>query len=107
MNAQFQFLEETIMTEFRVSRQEIYSETRGKRHVAHARQIMMYLAHTLFGINQKELGKNFDRDRTTIIHACHCIEDEREDRLFDSYLDVMEKRILSKTPHFNGMEIFL
>lgn len=64
---------------------------RRPRAVAFARQVAMYLAHVGFGVSMAAVGKAFGRDRTTVIHACHVIEDRRDDRDFDAFLDHLER----------------
>jgi hypothetical protein len=64
-----------------------------KRHRATAfkRQIAMYLAHVGFGLSMAEIGRAFGRDRTTVVHACHLIEDRRDEARFDGLLDHLEQ----------------
>jgi chromosomal replication initiation ATPase DnaA len=64
-------------------------------HAIHApqratRQIAMYLAHTVFSWSMSRVGAAFDRDRTTASHACHRVEDLRDDSQFDSLLLKLE-----------------
>lgn len=61
------------------------------RTTAFARQIAMYLAHVGFGVSMAEVGKIFGRDRTTVVHACHVIEDRRDEARFDDLLDHLEQ----------------
>lgn len=59
--------------------------------ISRARQIAMYVAHVVLGLTMIEIGKGFGRDRTTVVHACHLIEDLRDDPDFD--------HIISRTEH--------
>lgn len=61
------------------------------RAAAFARQIAMYLAHVGFGIPMAAIGQVFGRDRTTVVHACHLVEDRRDEARFDDLLDHMEQ----------------
>lgn len=61
------------------------------RAAAFARQTAMYLAHVGFGLSMAEIGKAFGRDRTTVVHACHLIEDRRDEACFDELLDHLEQ----------------
>jgi chromosomal replication initiation ATPase DnaA len=63
-----------------VTRDEMLSGRRCSNAVAGARQLAMYLVHTLLGRTYLEVGRLFGRDRTTVSHACARIEDRREDR---------------------------
>ena len=64
---------------------------RPARTTVFARQIAMYLSHIGFGVSMADVGKIFDRDRTTVVHACHVIEDRRDEARFDHLLDHLEQ----------------
>jgi chromosomal replication initiation ATPase DnaA len=70
-----------------------------KQRVARARQIAIYLAHVGFGLNYTHLGEAFDRDRTTIRHACFRIEDARDELNFDRALDFLEGALRLHADH--------
>ena len=61
------------------------------RATAFKRQTAMYLAHVGFGLSMAEIGRSFGRDRTTVVHACHLIEDRRDEARFDDLLDHLEQ----------------
>lgn len=63
------------------------------RRAAFARQVAMYLAHVGLGVPMGEIGRAFGRDRTTVTHACHVIEDRRDDQGFDALLDRLEAAV--------------
>ena len=50
----------------------------------------MYLAHVGCGLTFTEVGQLFERDRTTVAHACSCVEDRREIPPFDRALELLE-----------------
>lgn len=50
----------------------------------------MYIAHVGCGLSLTQTGRLFDRDRTTVAHACGVIEDRRDDPMFDRVLDLLE-----------------
>jgi chromosomal replication initiation ATPase DnaA len=54
---------------------ELRGSSRGPARAAFARQAAMYLAHVVFGLSLTEVGHIFERDRTTVAHACGLIED--------------------------------
>jgi chromosomal replication initiation ATPase DnaA len=64
--------------------------TRGRARVALARQVAMYLAHIACGLSLTEVGELFERDRTTVAHACAVIEQRRDDANFDAALELLE-----------------
>ncbi|HUE46445.1 MAG TPA: helix-turn-helix domain-containing protein [Aestuariivirgaceae bacterium] len=65
------------------------------RAAAFGRQIAMYLAHVVFGLSMAEVGRAFERDRTTVVHACHLIEDRRDEMRFDQLLDHLEQAAIA------------
>lgn len=75
---------------FRETVEEISAPTRRSKRAAFARQTAMYLTHVAFGMSQVRVALAFGRDRTTVAHACHVVEDRREDPHFDEHLEVME-----------------
>lgn len=78
-----------------VTRAEVLSRRRCSHQVAQARQLAMYLVHTLLGRTYFDVGRLFGRDRTTVSHACARIEDLREDHsLFERQVEAIEAAIL-------------
>ena len=75
--------------------------TRGRRQVALARQMAMYLSHVAFGLSLTRVGTCFGRDRTTVRHACALIEDRRDDLRLECGLDALEAALLAL---MNGFE---
>jgi hypothetical protein len=63
---------------------------RGSAAEASARQVAMYLAHVNLGLNLSQVGANFRRDRTTVAHACSCVEDHRDDPRFERMISCLE-----------------
>ena len=84
------YIEEAVAPVFDVARHDLRITTRGPADVALARQVAMYLAHVGFGLSLTEVGRVFERDRTTVSHACGVIEDRRDDPTFDRMLDLLE-----------------
>ncbi|WP_338531087.1 helix-turn-helix domain-containing protein [Nitratireductor thuwali] len=76
---------------FDVSGRELRSPGRSSTSVARVRQIGMYVAHVVLRLNMTEIGRGFGRDRTTVMHACHMIEDMREDPDFDQIIITAER----------------
>ncbi len=75
---------------YRVRLGEIRSVSRRRARVAHARQVAIYLAHVGCGEAMDQVVAGFGRHRTTVRHACSCIEDRRDDANFDRALDLLE-----------------
>jgi chromosomal replication initiation ATPase DnaA len=72
---------------------ELRATTRRPKRIAFARQSAMYLAHVAFGLNYTDVGRAFDRDRTTAAHACRIVEDRRVDPDLDARLALLEHHL--------------
>ena len=86
-----QMLEDVVVAAFAVSREELRSSSRRRREVAFARQSAIYLAHVALGLSLTAAGDLFHRDRTTAAHACHRVEDRRDDPSVDRLLQALEE----------------
>jgi Bacterial dnaA protein helix-turn-helix len=84
-------IETSVSRVFGVPIASMRSATRGRARVALARQSAMYLAHVVCGLSLTEVGRIFERDRTTVAHACALIEDRRDDPFFDQLLELLER----------------
>jgi chromosomal replication initiation ATPase DnaA len=83
-------IELAVVQVFGIAYKDMRRSTRGRAKVALARQVAMYLAHVGCGLTLTETGRLFERDRTTVAHACGVIEDRRDDPIFDRSLDLLE-----------------
>ncbi|WP_213597092.1 helix-turn-helix domain-containing protein [Pseudochrobactrum algeriensis] len=83
---------------FQVSLHDLRSPQRGNCHIARIRQFGMYIAHTMFGLSMSEVAYAFCRERTTVKHACHLIEDMRENEKFDRSVSSFEYLIRALYP---------
>jgi chromosomal replication initiation ATPase DnaA len=66
------------------------AQGRGDARTALARQMAMYLCHLAFEMSLTRIAQSFGRDRTTVSHAIHRIEDLREDDGLDRILIWLE-----------------
>ncbi len=73
-----------------VPAQNIVDDARGCTKTAYARQLAMYLCHTGFELSLARVAVAFGRDRSTVAHACHAIEDRREEDQFDLWIGSLE-----------------
>lgn len=73
-----------------VSSDEVLGEVRGSAEVAFARQVASYLCHTAFEMSLARVAAAFVRDRSTVAHACHVIEDRRDEAQFDLWIGSLE-----------------
>lgn len=83
---------------FQVSLNELRSTGRENNRIARIRQFGMYIAHTMFGLSMAEVAYAFSRERTTVKHACHLIEDMRENEKFDQNVSDFEYLVRSLYP---------
>ena len=75
---------------FNVSGRDLRAHSRCERPVARVRQIGMYVAHVTLALSMTQVGRAFGRDRSTVNHACHLIEDMREEIEFDRIVQTIE-----------------
>ncbi|MGE0046172.1 MAG: helix-turn-helix domain-containing protein [Hyphomonadaceae bacterium] len=66
---------------------------RGPNAAAFARQLAMYLCHVAFEMSLARVAAAFARDRSTVGHACHVIEDRRDDPAFDGWIASLENAL--------------
>lgn len=76
---------------FNVSGKELRRSGRTSLGVTRVRQIAMYVCHVVLGLTMAEVGRGFGRDRTTVLYACHQIEDLRDDLDFDRIVSTVER----------------
>jgi chromosomal replication initiation ATPase DnaA len=95
-----EFLDRVVASVFAVDTTLLKLPTRGRRPVAEARQVAMYLAHVSCSQSLTSVGRIFERDRTTVAHACKRVEDRREDPQFDAAIDLLERTI--RMIHLDG-----
>ncbi|MBC7767730.1 MAG: chromosomal replication initiator DnaA [Phycisphaerales bacterium] len=81
-----------------VTQDEIIDERRGSAAAAFARHVAMYLCHTGFELSLARVAVAFDRDRSTVAHACHAIEDRREELQFDLWIGTLEAMLRQAAP---------
>jgi chromosomal replication initiation ATPase DnaA len=68
----------------------VLGDARGSSQVAFARQVAAYLCHTGFELSLSRVAAAFGRDRSTVAHACHAIEDRRDEMQFDLWIGALE-----------------
>ncbi|MEL6724823.1 MAG: helix-turn-helix domain-containing protein [Pseudomonadota bacterium] len=78
--------------------EEILQPERGPRELVRARQVAMYLTHVGLGMSLSRVAIAFERDRSTVAHACHRIEEMRDDPAYDTWLEALELGIATVAP---------
>jgi len=76
-----------------VPQQSIVDDERGTPQTAFARQLAMYLCHVGFELSLARVAAAFGRDRSSVAHACHAIEDRRDDGQFDLWISALESML--------------
>ncbi len=88
---------------FNVQSRELRRPGRGADGISRVRQVAMYAAHVVLRLSMSEVGKGFGRDRTTVMHACHTVEDLRDDEEFDLMVARLERVVAAA---FRGRDGF-
>lgn len=84
-------IQKKVAEYFNISVKEMQSSRRA-RNVARPRQIAMYLAKQLTSRSLPEIGRKFDRDHTTVMHAVRKVEELiLEDPGMTEALDILKK----------------
>ncbi len=78
--------------------EDILLPDRGPRDMVRARQVAMYLSHVGLEMSLSRVASAFDRDRSTVAHACHRIEEMRDEADFDAWLDRLEEGLTAIAP---------
>lgn len=66
-----------------------------RRHACQVRQIAMYVCHVALRISLSDIGTAMGRDRSTVSHACHVVEDRRDDNAFDDFVAAVERLVIA------------
>ena len=84
-------MQDVLAACFCVSGRELRAQGRSRSEICRVRQIGMYVAHVIAGLSMNEVGIGFERDRSTVAHACHLIEDLRDDPDFERVIVMIER----------------
>jgi len=79
-----------VAIDFGVANRAILDKAKGSSQLSFARQASMYLMHVVFQISISRVARAFMRDPSTASHACHTIENYRDDPFFDEKLNRLE-----------------
>ncbi|MBI3438890.1 MAG: chromosomal replication initiator DnaA [Proteobacteria bacterium] len=69
------------------------ADGKGGPDAVFARQVAMYLCYTGFELSLARVAVAFERDRSTVSHACHRIEDRRDEPVFDQWIESLEAMV--------------
>lgn len=62
-----------------------------RRPRCHMRQIAMYLSHVVLSVPYGTIAVAFGRDRSTVAHSCAVVEDRRDDKAYDRFVERCER----------------
>ncbi|MEL6370954.1 MAG: helix-turn-helix domain-containing protein [Pseudomonadota bacterium] len=82
---------ELLASAFNVPIARLTMSGRQRASVAMARQISMYLCHIVGRLSLREIASEFGREASTVSHACHVVEDRRDNSLFDKQVAILEE----------------
>lgn len=86
-------IQKKVSEHFNISVKELQSSRRA-RTVARPRQIAMYLAKQLTSRSLPEIGRKFDRDHTTVMHAVRKVEELIiEDQSLAESVDILRRAL--------------
>lgn len=71
--------------------EQMAARTRLEGRACRARWLAMYLAHVTFGWPVERVGHAFGLNRSTAAQACRRVEDERDHRTLDEFLEHLER----------------
>lgn len=91
-------INEFVAREFHLPADELKSRARDQR-TAFCRQLAMHLCRRITGKSFAVIGTHFNRDYSTVIHACHLIERRTQrDAAFRLSIEKLEGRITRTVP---------
>ncbi|NVK33177.1 MAG: hypothetical protein HWE23_01780 [Rhodobacteraceae bacterium] len=91
--AQLHLAEGYVARAFCIKPNDLYQQTRGRSHIAEARQLVMYLAHVELGMSISFVAQHFGRDRSTVAYACREVEQRREAPEFNELVTEIEELV--------------
>lgn len=62
-----------------------------RRPRCHMRQIAIYLCHVVLSVPYGTIALAFGRDRSTVAHSCAVVEDRRDDKTYDGFVERCER----------------
>jgi len=62
-----------------------------RRTMWHIRQIAMYVCHVALQIPVTDIGDAFGRDRSTVAYSLRIVEDRRDDKAYDAFVEAVER----------------
>ena len=64
-----------------------------RRPTCHVRQIAMYVCHVALSLSVDDIAGSFGRERSTVAHACHLVEDRRDNPAYEDFISAVERMV--------------
>ena len=91
-----QFIVDTVADKFKISPKDIVSTNRS-RNIANPRQIAMYLCKKFTNLSVTDIGRQMNKDHSTVLHGINKIESElKSDPLLQNDIDQLSNIILPR-----------
>lgn len=87
------FVNQMAASAFELTSERLLRVDRGNARATRARQISIYLMHTVLSFPLIKIARIYKKDRTTIGHACRVIEDLRDNPAFDDRILELEETV--------------
>lgn len=89
-------IQQTVAEYYSITMAEMKAKRRS-REISIPRQIAMYLTRELTEMSLTQIGAAFNRDHTTVIHACEKVsEDARSDAATANLLEDLRRAVRSR-----------
>ncbi len=75
---------------YNITAGQVLRPGRSTAKISRARQVAMYLAHVVGQLSMVQVSEEFSRDRSTVAHGLHMIEDRRDSPMFDQQISFLE-----------------
>ena len=79
-----------VSLEFCIPDMPLHYKRGGNSQLTFARQIAIYLTHTVYQLTYARVARTYRRDPSTVAYACRVIEDSRDDPMLDAQLSKLE-----------------
>lgn len=76
---------------YHISHADLVGKKRN-RHIMYARQVGIYLCRTLLDLPYNDIGKQFNRDHSTVMYSINCVEDRmKENREYEEEVNTIRQ----------------
>ena len=76
---------------YHISHADLVGKKRN-RNIMYARQVGIYLCRTLLDLPYNDIGKQFNRDHSTVMYSINCVEDRmKENREYEEEVNTLRQ----------------